>query len=462
MRIEEEYKLTGYFWLPGEQDQKIPGVLTINDGGKIELEVVGRFDGSLKLLNGDRTLWRILGDVEKEGLVTLENCFYKNMVVSSSSIFKSKVHVGMVFGGAAWEEDREVKFNTFSFSVDCLDEWVGISGIDVDSDWNNGTASVRYSPPEAISFKLDNDIELEIVFAYSLPSYPVLNEVKITQSAFFTLKSKKLLCLSDLTFIAFKICNLMCFAMDETVAMKNLSATTSEITMSFTNGETHPANISIYYQSLPYTAKTPKKQQYEMLFTFPSIKNNAQHIFNSWINSYDYLSPALSLYFSAKEGAQQYLDGRFLALVQGLETYHRRTSTETLMNPMKYETLRESIIKGCPENKKEWLRGRLMHGNEISLRKRIAKIVEPFEGHLGTKKDRGKLISKIVDTRNYLTHYDESGKRRSAEGLDLYDLCQKMEAILSLHFLKVIGFTEEEINAVIQQCDPMKRKIANN
>ena len=69
-----------------------------------------------------------------------------------------------------------------------------------------------------------------------------------------------------------------------------------------------------------------------MLFNFGAIKTNAQQVFNNWLNSYEYLSPALSLYFSTKAGAQKYLDGKFLALAQGLETHHRRTSSETLMD----------------------------------------------------------------------------------------------------------------------------------
>lgn len=76
MRIEEEYVKTGYFWLPEQQENKIPGILTIKDGGNIELEVVGLFDESIKALNGEDDLSRIIGHVEKDGLVTLDNCFY--------------------------------------------------------------------------------------------------------------------------------------------------------------------------------------------------------------------------------------------------------------------------------------------------------------------------------------------------------------------------------------------------
>jgi len=82
MRIEEEYVKTGYFWLPEQQENKIPGILTIKDGGNIELEVVGLFDESIKALNGEDDLSRIIGHVEKDGLVTLDNCFYTKKNIS--------------------------------------------------------------------------------------------------------------------------------------------------------------------------------------------------------------------------------------------------------------------------------------------------------------------------------------------------------------------------------------------
>ena len=33
MRIEDEYVKAGYFWLPEQDEKKIPGVLTIKNGG---------------------------------------------------------------------------------------------------------------------------------------------------------------------------------------------------------------------------------------------------------------------------------------------------------------------------------------------------------------------------------------------------------------------------------------------
>ena len=261
-------------------------------------------------------------------------------------------------------------------------------------------------------------MELKLCFAYTLPGFPILKEAKITQRAYFEISSSSLRELSEFTALAYKITNLMCFAMDETVSIKTLSAKSSEI-MREVGDNQYPEAIKIYYQSIPYTEKEPSRSLHDMLFTFATIKSNAKEIFNNWINAYEYLSPALGLYFSTKTGAQKYLDGKFLALAQGLETYHRRTSDETLMEPKEFEILVNTILEGFPEARVEWLKGRLIHGNEMNLGKRLKKIIEPFKKHLGTSKYRSKLLREIVDSCNLLKK-DESGIIETFD--DLYEI----------------------------------------
>ncbi len=463
MRIEEEYIKTGYFWLPERDQHKIPGILTIKDGGDIELEIVGHFNENIiNIINGDDDLSRIIGHIEKDGLVTLDNCFYTKKNISFGGISKSKIYVNKVLCGVAYDKNEDLTFNSLSFSVDCMDEWVSISGINVENNFDNRTATIRYTPPKNITYSLDNDMQLEICFAYTLPGFPNTTEAKITQRTYFKLKSEKLRLLSDFIEIAHKITNLMCFAIDSTVALKNVSATSVEIQRELGKGKFYPVTVNIYYRSITYTENIPNKSWHQMLFSYGVIKPNAQDVFNNWINAYEILSPVLNLYFSTKVGAQKYLDGKFLALVQGLESYHRRTSDEKLMDPCEFDSLVSSIIEKCPNEHASWLQGRLMHGNEISLSTRIKLIIEPFKSHLGNNRERTRLLRKIVDTRNYLTHYSENLKDNAAEGQELWDLCQKIEAILQLHFLKVLGFSKEEIDNVIENSYPLKKKLTND
>ena len=196
-----------------------------------------------------------------------------------------------------------------------------------------------------------------------------------------------------------------------------------------------------------------------MLFTFGQIRDNAEKIINNWLNAYDVIRPSLGLYFSAVTGTHKYLDGKFLALAQALETYHRRTSDEKLMDEDVFRTLVARLLCQCTKDKRKWLRGRLIHGNEINLGKRIKKIIEPFKSHIGNGKVRSKLIRNIVNTRNYLTHYSEDLESVAAKGINLWELCQKMEAIFQLHLLGQLGFSNTEISSIVENNYKLKQKI---
>ena len=265
--------------------------------------------------------------------------------------------------------------------------------------------------------------------------------------------------LSDFISAAYKITTLLCFAIDRTVCIERVSATLDTILQDIGNGKTRPVLISVYYASLPYTKNEPKIDWHRMLFRYGQIRKDAERIINNWFDAYDEIDPALNLYFSVKTGAHKYLDGKFLALAQGLESYHRRTSSEKLMDTGAYEKLTESLIKQCPEENQEWLSGRLQHGNEVNLGRRIKSIIKPFKEFLGTSKDRNKLIRSIIDTRNYLTHYDKSLESTAVSGRDLWLLCLKMEAIFQLHLLQVLGFTEAEVRSVINNSNELQQKL---
>ena len=459
MRIKEEYKKSGYFWLPDNESKKIPGTLTISDGGSIELEVVGLFDESIKSLNGEDDLSRIIGHVEKDGLITLEKCFYKKKNIAFGGISKSLVHVNQVLSGVAYEKNEAVTFNTVSFSVEGLNEWLGITGIVVSYEDDYKSATISYTPQEEIVYNLSNDFKLHIYFGYTLPGFPNTTEAKITQQAYFKLSSDKAKELPDFIATLHQITYLLCFAVGETVTISDVSATSSEIETEVSDGKKDLYLLRVYYPSLPFSKEMPKIDSHKMLFQFGQVRENAEVIINNWLEAYSIIRPALGLYFSAVTGTHKYLDGKFLALAQGLETYHRRTSSETLMERGKFRKLIATLLCLAPKEHRKWLRGRLFHGNEINLGKRIKKIIEPYKSYLGNSKERNKLIRGIVNTRNYLTHYSEELEKESVKGADLWVLCQKMEAIFQLHLLQQLGFTETEIQGILANNYKLKQKF---
>ena len=426
MRIKEEIKRLGYFWRPSEPDRKLPGTLSISGEGHIELEVIGRFGGRIEVsLNANlNPIERIVGHIEKDGAVTLDGCYYKTLPLSIGGVSKSLIRVSRVLIGATYDEDEPRVFNTLTFSVEGIDEWVEISGISVEHHFEERTATISYQPPEDISINLDNGMRLLITFHWTLPGLPIITEAKISQKTYFQLVSEKERELKEFTSVAHKITNFLCFAIDKTVSLDSMSATADNFRQNLGEGQTRRVPVNIYYSSLPYSKDEPKIHQHDMLLGFAKIQNDAEEKIKNWIGLYEQIEPALDLYFLAKMGAQPTLTARFLALAQGLEVCHRG-----------------------------------INGGRRKFGKRLEDITQPFEDIIGNQTTREELISTIVKTRNYWTHYDRRLESKAAKDEDLWSLCLKMELLFQLQFLQLIGFSREQIDSLLAHSIPFKRKL---
>ena len=429
MRIKEEFKRLGDFWLPSAPDRKIPGTLSISEGGIIELEVAGLFNDEIEALLRDRLepIERIVGDIEKEGLVTLDDCYYKTgtiRVIGGPS--KSFIHVGIAFMGVEYNEGEPTVFNTLTFSVEGIDEWVGISGFEFVPQFEEHTATISYQLPTDVSLNLDNGMQLLITFEWTPPRLPIITEARISQKTNFKLVSKDARELSDFISVVHKITTFLCFSIDQTVILDSMKATSDDLYQDIGEGKTRMMPINIYYPSRPYSTDEPKIWQHDMLFGFGKIQNDAEEKINKWIKAYERIDPAFDLYFSAKRGEQQYLDEKFLTLIRGLEAYHKR----------KFD-------------------GRL----NIPLKQRIKGIIEPFKDIIGDESKRDSLIDKIVKTRNDLTHSNLDLNPQTVKSKILWYLCLKMELLFQLHFLHLIGFNREEIDSIVANSPQIRWKL---
>lgn len=122
MRVDKEMKLSGYFWTPGNEAGKAPGTLSIQNGGKAELEVVGTLEvkpGGFGLPTlGDGQVRRIIGHVERHGYVTLEDCHLAERNISLHGISKSRMSCAFVLLGVAFDCDKEILVDSCRFSTD--------------------------------------------------------------------------------------------------------------------------------------------------------------------------------------------------------------------------------------------------------------------------------------------------------------------------------------------------------
>ena len=418
VRIKEQIRKSGFFWLPfansnsfdAPPDNAVFGTLSISDGGNIELEL------TQSLVLDD--LNQILGHVETYGRVTIDRCRSitpKSRIVHGVWMEAEIIKANRVFTGIRYKEDVPPRFNTFTFSVEGIDEWVGISGIKVDPQFENSALTISYNRPKDVTLSLENGMQLQIIFAWTPPGFPATKRAEVTQKIYFRLVSQESHELEAFISVAEKIAAFLCFIMDEIVCLEEVTATPDNLHC--TGGtRTEPIPVGIYCPTWPYSKDEPEINEMNMLFRLEEIQSQI----NKWLQNYEQIAPAFDLYFLAKSGTLPTLNLLFLTLVQALEAFHGRTSNE-----------------------------------EHTLRIRFERMTEPFANFMCGERRPG-LIDKIVKTRNYLTHYNSDLEPQAAKGDVLQFLCRKMNALFRLHFLKLIGFDEQEINAIVDKCPYFK------
>ena len=425
MRIKEEFKGTGNFWIPSVPEKTVHGILSISDGGNIELEVT---TGQLK--DKDRTfnvtLERIVGYIQKNGSipsipVTLDDCYYKILPTLGGNS-QSLIRMSRAFIAVQYDQDEIPSFNTLTFSVEGINDWIDTSGIRVESASEKSSAIISYEPQEDITLNLHNDMQLLIIWRPSL-KYSINKEARIIEKIYFKLISQSARELDDFVSVARKITEFLCFAMNETVCLESMCAISDDLTQEIADSKTEPVPINIYFPSWPYSKDVPQINLYNMLLKFKEIQNDAGRIINNWIKSYEQYDSAFRLYFLAKMGKQTYLEEKFLTLAQGLEAYHQRVISR-----------------------------------QVSLKDRITGIIKPFKDLIGIDENQLELIDSIVHTRHYLTHHNPSREPGAAKGVNLWPLCMKMELLLELHFLQLMGFNREKIDLIVDNSPELKRK----
>lgn len=118
-----------------------------------------------------------------------------------------------------------------------------------------------------------------------------------------------------------------------------------------------------------------------------------------------------------------------------------------------------SLVEASAEPYRELVKRRLAYGNELSLRRRLRKLVDEFGSLFGEDKQKSALVGRVVDARNYYTHYDPNLEKASADGADLLLLCYRMEALFELCLLKELGFDEVTISTIAQENENLRQKL---
>jgi hypothetical protein len=218
------------------------------------------------------------------------------------------------------------------------------------------------------------------------------------------------------------------------------------------SGEAMP--VEAHYSPLGRMDNVERPERFEMLFSRGDLPGGFETAVARWLERAGNLDPVYRLFLGTVYNPRSYLEQRFLNLVQALEVYHRRALYVPDLPREEHERRVGEILDAVPEEHKGWLERKLQVVSEPSLDQRLHKI---FKRHLGIvesvidrkKGVRAEFIEKVVATRNFRTHFDDSKKYKAARGEDLYQIMRKLNLVLEACLMEEIGFSPEKTKDAI-------------
>ena len=358
---------------------------------------------------------------------------------------------------------QPIAFSKMKFSFESLSEWFSISGFrsKMDSDCEKAHWSLHYTQPDDISMPLPDGVQLEFEFSptFSFPDYKVSQlSSNISQQIHVSLETDRPLQIECFFEIMRRIQTFLCLVMNRAASIEWIKGYSKD------KLDKHDREIETNIFFYSQLQGPPRDAHGPIIYKYRDISDDFQESLLKWFDKFDIIQPAFDLYLSSKIGAHKYLNGVFLSLIQSLETFHRRTSNETEMEKEDFDQLRATVIESVPPERRNHIDSRLEYANEISLSKRLKRLIKPFRSLFGTSTEVKSLVRDTVDVRNYLTHYDKRVEDRAKKIIDrdLYDICLKLDVLIQLCFLKFSGMDADRVKSLAQNSRVVRHRLGLN
>ena len=479
MILPEPIEGPGYFWLPNDTATKLPGTLRISRAGTSTLHLTRLLQSRLApsetphfgapYFSSNRAHHkRIVGIVNTNGfknIVTLNDCYYRSWNMPSGiGVSTCEIVANTVLVGAGYEDDEQVSFSEFRFSFPGLDEWLGESGIDIiDKTTDSGHfqgVTINYTMPKNKSYRLRNGMRLEFNFDSHIPFGVALAETKITQKAYISIKSDRLFPFDEFRSVAWKVKNFLSFCADTALAFDSTVGYLYELTEEVNPNNSRRVPITIYFETAPRVDRETRVDPLEMLLSYSDIENEFADTINCWLDKYDECQPIFDSYFYSKHNPNSSsVESAFLLISQAVESFHRRMNSGPIVPDEEYRQLVNCMLGAIPEAKRGIFKNKLRFGNEPSFATRLNEMFSPFSHLYEFKTTRESYNWQVVNTRNFLTHYDKELESSSASGLELVFLQESLEALMQLHFLKMIGIEKRCIERIVERSARLRQKL---
>jgi hypothetical protein len=208
-----------------------------------------------------------------------------------------------------------------------------------------------------------------------------------------------------------------------------------------------------YFLRLRPDAEPPK--YHECPTNFIQLRAKFGDVVSAWLNKREKFGPGFYLYLAVRRGMKLYPEHRFVNLIWGLEALHRKQHPETSPTEaeMKMKAKVTRIVAQISRTKdRKWLDEKLKNAHEPNLEQRIFDVLSAVPIDLDSKTIRA-FAKRCAELRNEISHF--GSQRHGGDYREFFqELSNKAEALsLAYHSLVLheIGIDEDVLKWWIHQ-----------
>ncbi|ESX66075.1 hypothetical protein X759_28265 [Mesorhizobium sp. LSHC420B00] len=456
--LRDSFTEEGFWWLAGKEADPIAGTLTFSPTDGATLSLLGFVRDSASpfrsFVDNDDERATIYGTTKKGKPVTLLRPINKSRQINMPGIPNETWTSSLCVVGIHLEDDdKDQVFSRSYLRFESIEQWLQSKPFTTTVDQDSRVLTVSGNPSREEHFASHQDFELTSVgslFSSNEPATHFTIDV-FSQLALIPQAPQSL---NWHMSRAMRIQGLASLCMGHYLPLHSLELRGPVDDLG--NGFKKPRDVHVYAQlTHPEAGHRPAHEP--PLISGPELIAINPGAVQLWFDQYELFDPAIALFFTISSQRQMFTNVRLLLAIQALEVFHRRTSDSSLMPESDFAKFAKALTDAIPPSAntamKERLKASYQFVNEPSLGQRLRSIAGDLASALGTPPPafHKGYLRKLVDTRNYYTHFSATLKDKALDGAGMHWASRRVVLLLTFLFLQRLGIAAKSIVPLLER-----------
>ena len=426
---------SGLWWLPENAEKKIFGRLRSDSKG-----IILSLDGAFSEKPDEDVFFEIILGDSYGKKITLRNCLQSNLEIThypdSKEYLRLEFFISTFFVGRHFAKKEDIKFTRLFVRYSQLEEWLGERLYHFEegkSEEGLTEHTLKFTMPGVKEIILEKS-KISIGYGISKRLRP-WGKPEFETNAWVSIEVSDEMHIGEFLSQIFHVRNFLSLATGNRISILSVTGKNKNV------DEFETIQISYREEISDETLFSPPF----FPFNYGSISERLQYYLQNWFNIIENLKPTYDLFFGTTYNPHLYPNHEFLSFAQAIESYHSRIFDNNIMPVDLFKEPLSQMLKMISDLPQEYQQQLIpkakFNMNRKTLRTKLKELFEEYDGLFAPFiNNEDEFVGKVVDTRNYYTHYPPELETRAAKITDLPILSQKLRFILIAILLREIGF----------------------